>query len=920
MTRSNSQRAGVGMSSRDTQAAAQEPTISAWATNQNSWEENPRDCRDEIKLYMADKSIQTGGSSGSSGLAASGTSVTKLKTGSGGGSFTSTGPSQTTTPGSHQASAAAAVSSAAPSAVSNGSSMPHPTFAATAPLSGDMHQSQSESFVSSQPASDATASPAQLQQHQTSFARMPSLSESWPHVPTALRGSVVQLPASGSGASIGFATPQIGALPSTTPILRSLSSSHRRSRLGSSSMHRAPDSPGHEAMSGAPRQAEEAGLADRVLRAASGSGSGPGPGLGRSLSSGTSFPVGHPTSGSPAEASLQAQASYDSSDDIAGSEKSYVDLLDAEENDDGGAVCSPLTAAAPPQLMSPQRVGGGPGTGHSGVLVLSPAEPGWQQLPERGAGIDGQSSRAGAASMRGSSNRQHLTAHDTCPQGNESPPGSGTTRTSSSPPRLGTAQHRRRTVFHSVPISPDASLLSVSISTANANADSKSSKGHTHDGATLLGATTAPLPRPLLTNLATRPHPAMAELIQRYQHHPVMAAARVAAGGLPVRPHTQPNTCSYSSPWQASGGENQTPRQTRSQPQQQQLRFDPPTNPTTGIASVSGLMRLSFSRGRGATHLPAAAACRHSRHHHAVGAPELDELSAAHSRLPRSPDHGGAEDSGLHVSHVQHRWGGQLLARLGGSSTGGVQRPATTPTPGRHRDPYLTAKTSCSHYSLARMEQRPLSDLPASSSRWLATAATPPPVAPSVPVSITTIPSALVLARPTLKQSTSHSSVPAVPGTLSSTPTGDGHVRASLLVYPLSAPDFLQAIRTAPTYAQPGPNFPGAGSSARSARFQAPFAARKLRLPGCGPSGPKDSTLGLETMSTRNSHPQGCVQAEMGACGQGPAGSRTCRGLGGKNGKSRQPGGSDLSLRLSAAWQGTERDSAILVSSIASGS
>lgn len=58
MTRSNSQRAGAGMSGSGTQAAAQEPTISAWDTNQNSWEEDPRDRRDELQLYMADKSIQ----------------------------------------------------------------------------------------------------------------------------------------------------------------------------------------------------------------------------------------------------------------------------------------------------------------------------------------------------------------------------------------------------------------------------------------------------------------------------------------------------------------------------------------------------------------------------------------------------------------------------------------------------------------------------------------------------------------------------------------------------------------------------------------------------------------------------------------------------------------------------------------------
>ncbi|MEW5300937.1 MAG: hypothetical protein WDW36_003828 [Sanguina aurantia] len=902
MTRSNSQRAGVGLSSRDTQAAAQEPTISAWATNQNSWEENPRDCRDEIKLYMADTSIQgpgqrasassntasghgtgstsrepgahhlhggptthhgsrTGGSSGSLSPAASSTSVTEPKTGSGGGCLAGTGLRRANR-GSHQASAAAAVSSA-PSAVCNSSSSPHPPTAAAAPLSRDV----SDSGPSAQLTSGAAAPPAPLQ-HQTSFVRMPPLSESWPSVPTQLRGSVVRLPASGISASLGFATPQSGALPCTAPILRSMSSPTRRSRLSSSVKHRAPDIPRHAARSATSRRAGEAGVADGVLRTAPGSGSG----LGGPLSSASMDPVG-PASGSRvAGASLHAQASYDSSNDDAGSARSYVDLLDVDEDDDGGTVCSPLTAAAapPPQCVFPRGTVVAPETGGASVLVLSAAEPGWQQLPERGVGINGQSIRAGAVSTRGSSSRQHLTAHDTCPQGNESPPGSGTPRTPSSPPRLGTAQHRRRTVFHSVPISPDASLLSVSVSSPN----SKPSKGYTNIGATLLGATTAPLPRPLLTNLS--------------------AAAQS----------------------QHRGGENPTRRQAShaQQQQQQQLQLDAHTTPTTGIASVSGLMRLAFGRS-GVRHTyeqPQHAATRatvcsipyetlttastlhaagtlshpspHPTRESVVGAPALDELSAAHSRPPRSPTHSGAESSGSHASHVQHRWGGQLLARLGGASAGGAQRPATPPTPGKHRDPRLTADTARSRSSLAQMEQRPRR-------------------------------------RPPRKQqSTSHASVPAVPGTRSSTPTGHGHARASLPLYPLSAPDFLQAIPTAPSYAQPSPSFPGAGGSTRGARPQPPFAARKLRPPGCGSSGPKDSTLGLETMSTRGSHPRVRVAAAFESCGHGPAGSGTCTGLGGKGGRSRQPGGSQIPVRLSASWQGTERDGAILVSSIASGS
>lgn len=497
-------------------------------------------------------------------------------------------------------------------------------------------------------------------------------------------------------------------------------------------------------------------------------------------------------------------------------------------------------------------------------------------------------------------------------------------------------QHRRRAVFHSVPISLDASL-------AISNC---APKGYPNPSSTLLGPSTAPLPLPLLTNLTTQSQSVMAELIQQYQYHPMMAAA-MAHGNLPARPHTQPATYSV---WQE--GDEIHRHQSQQPPQQQQLQFNPPTIPTTGVASVSGLMRLSFSRGGVRQHYQQqhAASSRSStssvpcaihttasalqaagifgspsRHTTEGGAgtdvADIDELSAAHSRLPRSPNYNEAENSGTYVSHIQHRWGGQLLAYLGGATTGGVQRPATSPTPGRHRDPYLTAK-SCSHYSLSQMEHRPLIDLPPSS-RWLSTAITPPPLTPSVPVSISTIPSAMVLARPVLKQTTHHfpapATVPVIPS--STTPTGNGHVRANLLVYPLSAPDFLQAIPTAPTYAQPSPNFfPGQGSSTRSARFQAPFAARKLRLPSCGPSHPtpSNSPPGLENLFTRNSHPQ--VRADGEAFGTkfvpGPSGSRSCRGLG-KNGKSRQHGGADVPLRLSAAWQGSERDSAVVVSSIA---
>lgn len=194
---------------------------------------------------------------------------------------------------------------------------------------------------------------------------MPSLSES-------PDGGVLDL---SSLQSVGYTNSLLGALPSSTPIIRS-ASMIRRSRLSSSSMHRSPDSPRHEAMNAASRITEEVSVADRVLR---GGVSGTAAGL--------LAPPDPIAQCSSTGLSLQVQASYDSSNDDAGSAKSYIDLLDADENEEGGTYS--LTSI-PSQLSaryhfgsSSVHVAGGPDDSDSSVLVLAPVVPGWQQLSER---------------------------------------------------------------------------------------------------------------------------------------------------------------------------------------------------------------------------------------------------------------------------------------------------------------------------------------------------------------------------------------------------------------------------------------------------------------------------------------------------------------------------------------------------------
>lgn len=63
MPRSYSQRSTGAPSIMQLQLQ-EEPTISAWDTDQDGWEKDSHGRRDEIKLYMADRSMQVGPDSG----------------------------------------------------------------------------------------------------------------------------------------------------------------------------------------------------------------------------------------------------------------------------------------------------------------------------------------------------------------------------------------------------------------------------------------------------------------------------------------------------------------------------------------------------------------------------------------------------------------------------------------------------------------------------------------------------------------------------------------------------------------------------------------------------------------------------------------------------------------------------------------